>query len=62
MIDKYSAEELGLLKIDALGLRTLTILEQILEQIGKDYEYLYKLPLNDQLNIPISRTMRMTCS
>lgn len=41
-IDKYSAEKLGLLKIDVLGLRTLTILEDS----GVDIDW-YNLPLDD---------------
>jgi DNA polymerase III alpha subunit len=42
-IDKHAAEALGLLKVDILGLRTLTILEDS----GVDVDW-YKLPLDDQ--------------
>jgi DNA polymerase III alpha subunit len=42
-VDKYSAEYLGLLKIDVLGLRTLTILEDS----GVPIDW-YNLPLNDK--------------
>jgi DNA polymerase III alpha subunit len=41
-IDKHAAEKLGLLKVDILGLRTLTILEDS----GIDIDW-YKLPLDE---------------
>ena len=47
-IDKYDAETLDLLKIDALGLRTLTIIEDCLEQIGWDYEKILRYPIDDE--------------
>lgn len=47
MIDKYDAEKLDLLKIDALGLRTLTILQETLEMIGWDFEKLLRYPTDD---------------
>lgn len=47
MVDKYDAESLNLLKIDALGLRTLSVIEDCLEQIGKDYEWILRYPLTD---------------
>ena len=47
-IDKYDAEKINMLKIDALGLRTLIILQDALEQIGKPNEFLYTLPLEDK--------------
>jgi len=46
-IDMYSMKYLKLLKIDILGLKQLTIFEQILKQIGKDDQWLYNLPLDD---------------
>ncbi len=46
-IDKKDAEDLDLLKIDALGLRTLTVLQDCLEQIGEDRDYLINYPLDD---------------
>lgn len=46
-VDKYDAESLNLLKIDALGLRTLSVIEDCLEQIGKPYEWIIKYPLDD---------------
>ena len=48
MLDKKSAEMLGLLKIDCLGLRTLTLLEETMDQIGWTYEKLYQLSLEDE--------------
>lgn len=47
MVDKYDAESLNLLKIDALGLRTLSVIEDCLTQIGKDYEWILRYPLTD---------------
>lgn len=49
MLDKKDAEEVNLLKIDALGLRTLTILAGVCDQIGQPYSWLYKIPLDDQI-------------
>lgn len=46
-IDKKDAEALNMLKIDALGLRTLSILQDCLDQIGKDREWLVTYPLDD---------------
>ena len=49
MCDKYDAEELGLLKIDALGLTQLSIFERTLELIGEEPRsaFLEALPLDD---------------
>lgn len=47
-IDKHDAETLDLLKIDALGLRTLTVIEDCLEQIGWSYEQILYYPVDDQ--------------
>jgi DNA-directed DNA polymerase III PolC len=47
-IDKYDAESLNLLKIDALGLRTLTVLQDCLEQIGEERDFLLKYPTDDK--------------
>jgi DNA-directed DNA polymerase III PolC len=48
MLDKYDAEKLNLLKIDALGLRTLSVLQDTLDQIGWDRAKLEKYPLDDK--------------
>ena len=47
MIDKVDAEALDLLKIDALGLRTLTILQETLEAIGWEHERLLRYRIDD---------------
>jgi len=47
MVDKYDAEELNLLKIDALGLRTLSVLQDTLDQIGWTREQLMEYPTDD---------------
>ena len=49
MCDKKDAEDLNLLKIDALGLTQLSVFERTIELAGEDYHgYLEKIPLNDQ--------------
>lgn len=53
MIDKVDAESLDLLKIDALGLRTLTILQEALEAIGWEHEQLMRYPLDDKATFKI---------
>lgn len=45
--DKKGAEELNLLKIDALGLTQLSIFEDCLEMIGKSREWLMDYPIDD---------------
>lgn len=47
--DMHDAESLGLVKIDALGLRTVDVIYDTLDMIGKDYEYINpdKLNFND---------------
>jgi DNA polymerase-3 subunit alpha len=47
-IDKRDAEYLNALKIDVLGLTTMGVIRIILEMIGKDLEFLYRLPLDDE--------------
>lgn len=47
-IDKKDAETLNMLKIDALGLRTLSVLQDALDQIGKNREWLVEYPLDDK--------------
>lgn len=48
-IDKYSADEVGLLKIDILGLETLDIIMDICNEVGIDFQSFYTLPLDDTL-------------
>ncbi len=47
--DMHSADDLGLVKIDLLGLRTLDVIYDALEMIGKDYDYIapHRLNMND---------------
>ncbi len=47
-IEKKGAELLNMLKIDALGLRTLTVLQDACEVAGIDFHHFYSLPLDDQ--------------
>ena len=48
--DMHSADDLGLVKIDLLGLRTLDVIYDTLEMIGKDYSYIapHTLNMHDQ--------------
>ena len=46
-IDKKDAEVLNMLKIDALGLRTLSIIQDTLDQIGQTREWLVTHSLQD---------------
>lgn len=47
MVDKHDAEALDMLKIDALGLKQLSIFEDCLELIRKPHSWLIGQPLND---------------
>ncbi len=47
LLEKKQAEAQGLLKIDILGLRTLTLLSHCLGIIGKSRQWLLDIPLND---------------
>lgn len=58
-MDKKDAEYLGLLKIDCLGLRTLSILEEVAEQLGKPYKWFYNLPLDDQKTFQMMKNLRL---
>jgi DNA polymerase III alpha subunit len=60
MLDKKDAEALGLLKIDCLGLRTLSILEDVCDAVGMTYDELYRLPLDDQRTFDIFNEMRLS--
>jgi DNA-directed DNA polymerase III PolC len=46
-LDLKAAEDVGLLKMDALGLRTLSVLADACRQVGKDPYSLYQLDFND---------------
>lgn len=47
--DMHSADDLGLVKADFLGLRTLDVIYDVLDMIGKDYNYIapHKIDMND---------------
>ncbi len=47
-IEKKGAEALNMLKIDALGLRTLTVLQDACDVAGINYHMFYDLPLDDK--------------
>jgi DNA-directed DNA polymerase III PolC len=59
MLDKYEADGLNLLKIDCLGLRTLSILEEIADRIGMPYKDYYSLPLDDAKVFKTFNDMRL---
>lgn len=58
-LDKKGADYVGLLKIDALGLRTLTILSEICNSIGMSINDLYRLDLGDSLTYQLFADMRL---
>ena len=53
MLDKKDAEEVNLLKIDALGLRTLDIIADVCDSINKPYEWMYEIPVDDEKTFDI---------
>jgi len=58
MLDKKDAEDVGLLKIDALGLRTLSIIADICDQVGRPYEWMYEIPTDDELAFKVFQDHR----
>lgn len=48
MIDMHKAEQYGMIKLDVLGLKTLTILNSALEIAGLPKDHLNHIDLNDQ--------------
>lgn len=46
MLTKYDAEAIGLMKIDALGLKTLSVIDDCCQMAGIDAKSLYNLPLD----------------
>ena len=60
MMDKKDAEYINLLKIDCLGLRTLSVLEGVAEQLGKPYSFFYNLPLDDPKTYQLFNDMRLS--
>lgn len=60
MIDKKDAEYLGLLKIDCLGLRTLTVLEDCAKLVKFRVKDFYTMPLDDPKAYQIFKDMRLS--
>jgi DNA polymerase III alpha subunit len=59
-MNKKDAEYLGLLKVDCLGLRNLSILEGVADQLGLSYDFFYKLPLDDAPTFKLFNDMRLS--
>lgn len=59
MMDGIEAESIGLLKIDVLGLRTLSVLEETARLGGFSYQDYYKLELNDKKVFDIFNNNRL---
>lgn len=49
--DMHTADDLGLVKIDLLGLRTLDVLYDVMDMVGLDYDFIapHKIDLEDKL-------------
>lgn len=47
-LNKIDAESVNLLKMDCLGLRTLSVIQDCLDLIGKDRQWLVEYPLTDK--------------
>ncbi len=60
MMDKKDAEAKNLLKIDVLGLRTLSVLEECADLIGMKYSEYYDLPTDDQDAFKVLQDMRIS--
>lgn len=59
MMDKRVAEFYNLLKIDCLGLRTLSVLEDAAHLSGVDYNMFHSLDLKDEKTYKIFKDMRL---
>lgn len=61
MMDKKDAEAINLLKIDCLGLRTLSIIEDCVKQIkGMRIQDVYNLRLDDERTFSLFNSMRLS--
>lgn len=60
MLDKKGAESINLLKIDALALRTLTIIAEICDAVGIPYSDLYTIDLTDKAAYKVFKQQRLT--
>jgi Zierdtviridae DNA polymerase len=54
-VDKYDAPDLGLLKMDLLGLNTMSMLWMCCQELGMTLADLYALPLDDEDAIDVIR-------
>lgn len=74
-VDKYDGDHIGLLKLDALGLKTMGMIRIALDLIGVSLEQLYEIPLDDEETLKAferadvtgifqfeGRSTRMVCS
>lgn len=59
LLDKKDAEKLNLLKIDVLGLRTLSVLQDCAKAIGMHYKDYYSLPLDDEQAYSVFKSKRL---
>lgn len=73
-VDKYDGEYLGLMKLDALGLKTMGMLATALKMLNMSLDDMYNLPMDDPATIAAfergdvagifqfeGRTMKMVC-
>lgn len=58
-LDKKDAEAVNLLKIDVLGLRTLSVLQDCARSVGMDYNDFYTLPLDDSKAYEVFASKRL---
>lgn len=54
------AEDIGMLKMDALGLRTLSVIEDCCNEAGLDVHKLYELPLDNDATFDLFRRDMLT--
>lgn len=59
ILDKKDAEKLNLLKIDILGLRTLSVLQDFAKSIGMNYRDYYTLPFDDEGAYAVFKSKRV---
>lgn len=59
MLEKRDADYMNLLKIDCLGLTTLTILQDTADAAGFDFRKFYDLPLDDDPSFKVFRDLRL---
>lgn len=59
-VDKFDGEHLGLLKLDALGLKTMGMVRTALELIGMPLEELYRIPFTDEKTLALFEACDVT--